>query len=285
MARARFIRPEFFTDEKVSDLSLGAALLFAGIWCHSDLRGVYEHNPRLLRGLIYPMRDQITTDQVAAWLGEIERAGMVRRFCADGKSWGHVKNWSKHQQISGKERSIGSKRPLPPDVGTDLEQAQPCPGTDPGQTQPCPGTDPGQTRAATATATATPTPTPTVTLPPPRARAEEAAPPSPSTSGRGEVEQAKPSAEENMASLFGPDPPAPKDIVHRERTLGDFQAFHPRIYVGRDERDAWQALLARYQWDAMEDGYKTLVKDLPREKRVLFSMISKWLGENYTITD
>lgn len=55
MARARFIRPEFFTDTKLSDMPMGAALLFAGIWCHSDLNGVFEYDARLLRGLIFPM--------------------------------------------------------------------------------------------------------------------------------------------------------------------------------------------------------------------------------------
>jgi len=114
MARARFIRPEFFTDEKVSDLPFGAAMLFSGIWCHSDLRGVFEHNPRLLRGLIFPMRDGIDTGTVGKWLEEMSALGMVVRFEAEGKTWGHVVHWSKHQDINQREVEIGSDRPLPP---------------------------------------------------------------------------------------------------------------------------------------------------------------------------
>lgn len=131
MARARFIRPEFFTDEKVSDLPFGAALLFCGIWCHSDLRGVFECSPRILRGLIFPMRDGIETATISEWLALLEKNGMTGRFEADGKSWGYVCKWQLYQQVSGRERDLGSRRPCPPTckghaedtLGTRLEHA------------------------------------------------------------------------------------------------------------------------------------------------------------------
>ena len=110
----RFLRPEFFTDEKVSDLPFGACFLFEGIWCQSDLRGVFEYSPRVLRGLIFPMRDGIDTATVQEWLNKLESAGMVARFEADGKAWGAVRNWLKHQTISPKEVETWSRRPAPP---------------------------------------------------------------------------------------------------------------------------------------------------------------------------
>lgn len=114
MARARFIRPEFFTDEKISDLPFGACFLFEGIWCHADMRGVFECSTRVLRGLIFPMRDGIDTDTVGVWLGLLEAAGMIDRFSIDGKAWGAVTNWSRHQAVTNREVEIGSERPLPP---------------------------------------------------------------------------------------------------------------------------------------------------------------------------
>jgi hypothetical protein len=145
MARARFIRPEFFTDEKVSDLPFGAALLFTGIWCHSDLRGVFEYSPRVLRGLIFPMRDGIETGTVAEWLQQLESLAMVGHFEAEGKQWGYVRNWFKYQQINGREREIGSRRPIPPTSGPDGDTL---------------GTGQGHARAASPSPTPSPTPAP-----------------------------------------------------------------------------------------------------------------------------
>ncbi len=115
MPRARFIRPEFFTDEKVSDLPFGCALLFAGIWCQADLRGVFECSPRLLRGLVFPMRDGIDTDTIGDWLNALERSGMILRFEHTDKTWAVVVNWSRYQEITTREIEIGSHRPVPPD--------------------------------------------------------------------------------------------------------------------------------------------------------------------------
>lgn len=115
MARARFIRPEFFTDEKLGELPFGARLLFAGIWCHSDLRGVFEHSARQLRVHVFPFDEGVTSAQVSEWLAIIDGAGLVIRFEADGKAWGHVANWSRHQSVTSREVEIWTKRPAPPE--------------------------------------------------------------------------------------------------------------------------------------------------------------------------
>lgn len=246
MARARFIRPEFFTDEKVSDLPFGACMLFAGIWCHSDLRGVFERSPRLLRGLIFPMRDGIDIATVGKWLDEMEAAGLIGRFEADGKTWGFVKNWEKHQQISGRERDIGSDRPGPP------EHAQAC-------SEHVPRTGQERVRAASPTSTPTPTPTAAVT------RAPEAPPPPPEP------------------DLFDQRGPPPLQIA-KAKTFGDFQAMHARVYVPREERDAWEATLAAWGWEPMAEGYAALAAKLTdRKHRVLLSQLTAWLDQHYEL--
>lgn len=75
------------------------------------------------------------------------------------------------------------------------------------------------------------------------------------------------------------EPPALR-LAERPKNLGDFQALHPRVYVGRDERGAWEATLAEFGWDLMHHAYGVLEPTVPRGKRVLLSMITGWLGEN-----
>ena len=120
MARARFLRPEFFTDEKIGELPHSARLLFASIWCQSDLRGVFEYSAKQLRVSTFPYDEGLTSAKVQDWLNALEASGMIARFESGGKTWGHVVNWTKHQTISGREVEIdakaspGQKRPIPP---------------------------------------------------------------------------------------------------------------------------------------------------------------------------
>jgi hypothetical protein len=118
MARSRFLRPEFFTDDKMADLPYEACWLFQGIWVHADLRGVFEWSPRLLRSQIFGMREA-SIEQVKSWLEKLESVGVVSRL-AQGqprdstKEYGYVPSWYSHQHISTREVEIGSDRPIPP---------------------------------------------------------------------------------------------------------------------------------------------------------------------------
>ena len=148
MPRARFIRPEFFTDEKVGDLPIAARLLFAGIWCHCDMRGVFEASPKLLRARLFPFDETVTGAQVGDWLALLEAGGMIGRFESGGKTWGYVRNWAKHQTISTREREI--------DKNLRPETRWPSPP----QTEDGAGTHPGMSEDGSGDATPSPSPSP-----------------------------------------------------------------------------------------------------------------------------
>jgi hypothetical protein len=93
------------------------------------------------------MREGIDTSTVGQWLELLTSSGMIGSFDADGKTWGYVVHWQAHQQISGRERDIGTRRPSPPGHDRDI------PGNVPSEV-------PGHARAASPTPTPTTTPTP-----------------------------------------------------------------------------------------------------------------------------
>lgn len=130
MARARFIRPEFFTDEKIGELHFGARLLFQAIWCHADLRGVFECSVKQLRVHAFPFDEGVTSEKVGEWLEELENANLLVRYVINGKAFGQVTNWSRHQQVTVREVEIGSHRipPLdwvdPPEWAVIVEKAK-----------------------------------------------------------------------------------------------------------------------------------------------------------------
>lgn len=125
MARARFIRPEFFTDEKVGELPFAARLLFAGSWIHADLNGVLEWRPKQLRALIFPHDENVKSGDVEKWMKDIERARLVRVFVAqapghDGQEAGEgaatyalIVNFHKHQSLTESEIKSGARFPVP----------------------------------------------------------------------------------------------------------------------------------------------------------------------------
>lgn len=107
MARIRSIKPEFWTDEKVVELSGFARLLFIGIWnfCDDDGRMTYSH--KRMKMQIFPSDDV----DCAALTREIEQQGMVQLYTIDGVEYLQVKQFDKHQKI---DKRSASKLPKPP---------------------------------------------------------------------------------------------------------------------------------------------------------------------------
>lgn len=76
--------------------------------------------------------------------------------------------------------------------------------------------------------------------------------------------------------------------VVKARTFGDFQATHPRVWIGHGERPAWEALLARYGWDPMHEAYDAELDAEIRMSgrgRVWLSKMTDWLDKNYKVEE
>ena len=90
MAKIRGIKPEFWTDENVVELSLAARLLFIGLWNYACDNGHVQDKSKQLKMRILP------TDEVncAELLREIAGQGLIERV--DG--WITIPNLTAHQK-------------------------------------------------------------------------------------------------------------------------------------------------------------------------------------------
>jgi hypothetical protein len=113
MARARFIRPEYFTDEKIGEMSFAARLLFIGTWCHADINGVLEWKAKQLRVLVFPHDENVKAVEVEKWMAEIVACGVVEVYSVGAATYGIVKNFHKHQTFTKSEHDGGSRHPTP----------------------------------------------------------------------------------------------------------------------------------------------------------------------------
>lgn len=162
MPRARFLRPEFFDDEKVGAVPFGARLLFQCMWVHSDLQGVCEWSPARFRGLAFRFDGGVTPAQIEEWKNSLVDQGMVQMFTANGKSWCFLPHFTTHQSFTSSETKLGSRNPSPPQIKS--------------LTQVRPESDPSQTRVILLSPSPSPSPEPEPAPPPTPAPARRSAP-------------------------------------------------------------------------------------------------------------
>lgn len=108
MARVRFIKPGFFTNDTLAELEPVARLLFIALWCLADREGRLEDRPKRIKAEALPY-DNADVDQL---LDQLMQAGFIIRYTAEGSRWVQVVNFIKHQQPHYKE--VASKIPAPP---------------------------------------------------------------------------------------------------------------------------------------------------------------------------
>lgn len=111
------IKPEFFDDPDIADLSPLARLCFIGLWVQADKAGLLIDDPRRLKVRLFPYDDV----DVAALIDELAAKRMVLRYSVDTKAYLSVVKFLKHQRPHPKEPAST----LPP-VPVVKKNGEPC---------------------------------------------------------------------------------------------------------------------------------------------------------------
>ena len=107
MARIRTIKPEYWTDEKIVELSFPARLLFIGLWNFADDEGRLVYSPKRLKLQIFPA-DALGISEL---FGEIRGKKLVTVYEIDNIEYLQVIGFAKHQKV---DKRSPSKLPPPP---------------------------------------------------------------------------------------------------------------------------------------------------------------------------
>jgi len=108
MARIRYVKPEFFTDSDLCELSPLHRLLFQGLWCHADRDGILEDKPRELKVKILPFDDC----DAESMLADLARAGFIVRYEAGGQRLIAIPGMPEHQKFHKDEKPKGYPQPV-----------------------------------------------------------------------------------------------------------------------------------------------------------------------------
>jgi hypothetical protein len=104
MARIRTIKPDFWRDENLAAISPEAALLAIGLLNHADDEGYFNAHPKLIESDIFPLRE--LSRPITVMVDELFKIGYIKLFEGlDGKRYGLIHNFSKHQVINKKNPS------------------------------------------------------------------------------------------------------------------------------------------------------------------------------------
>jgi hypothetical protein len=99
MARARNIKPGFFTNDVLAELPALTRLLFAGLWTIADRAGRLEARIKKIKAAVLPYDDC----DVDAMLNDLDRLGFIQRYEAAGMQAIQIVTWEKHQNPHIKE--------------------------------------------------------------------------------------------------------------------------------------------------------------------------------------
>lgn len=100
MARARNIKPAFFSNELLAELQAFDRLLFAGLWCLADREGRIDDRPKRIKMELFPCDSY----DVESGLNALCESGFVRRYQVEGFSVIAIEKFHKHQSPHGSEK-------------------------------------------------------------------------------------------------------------------------------------------------------------------------------------
>lgn len=107
MARARNLKPSFFTNDVLAEIDPLGRLLFQGLWCLADRSGRLEDRPKKIKAELLPY-DACDVDSLLDALAEHE---FILRYESDGKRFIQVIKFCKHQNPHVKEAASSIPAP------------------------------------------------------------------------------------------------------------------------------------------------------------------------------
>lgn len=115
--RIRALKPGFFKNEQLAELSSWHRLCYEGLWCYADREGRMQDRPKRLKAEIFPY-DDLNMDLL---LWDLTRAGFIRRYVIGHQPLICIPSWFAHQRPRPDE--------APSELGAYVEGADRVAGT------------------------------------------------------------------------------------------------------------------------------------------------------------
>lgn len=114
MARARNIKPSFFTNEELVGLPFETRLLFIGLWTIADRDGRLEDRPKRIKMAVFPA-DSVDVNDC---LNQLQASGFILRYEHDASLYIQILAFNKHQHPHKDEKASTIPAPYKPGAST-----------------------------------------------------------------------------------------------------------------------------------------------------------------------
>ena len=111
MASGRILKTQISISEQVNELSIKATLLFTWMIPHADDFGRLIGNPKRLKALIFPMREDFTFHEVETCLFEIQEKNLITLYFFENEKYIQINSFERHQ--NGLHKRTKSRFPDP----------------------------------------------------------------------------------------------------------------------------------------------------------------------------
>ena len=114
MGRIRSVKPGFFKSLDIAELDRETRLHFIGLWTYADDDGRGIDDPRLIKADVWPLDDDVTSDDIERFQAELEKRGRIVRYSDGQRRYFEIHKWHDHQKPN---RPTPSKLPSGDDEG------------------------------------------------------------------------------------------------------------------------------------------------------------------------
>lgn len=97
--RARWLKPEFFSDSKMAHVGVLPAFIYEALWCVSDDYGVARCDPDFLKGTLFYKWKQLREEDIMFALCELHRAGRIEIYVVGDECWCFMPTFDEHQDV------------------------------------------------------------------------------------------------------------------------------------------------------------------------------------------
>lgn len=123
----RIIKETICTSEKIAALTDFEFRLWVGLITQADDAGRGDARPAIIKGHVFPLRDQVTVKAISAGLHALATVRLVSLYTVGGKPIYWLPGWSEHQRI----RDCKPKYPAPEEADAISPQSAATCGSSP----------------------------------------------------------------------------------------------------------------------------------------------------------
>lgn len=117
--RARWLKPEFFTDKKIGSLEPVHALVYAALWCMADDGGAGIAEPEFIKGQLFYRWSAVGVPDISGGLTALVQLGRIELYEVGENRYYLIHNWERHQAVH-KPSKFRHPRPVSGATATTL---------------------------------------------------------------------------------------------------------------------------------------------------------------------